>query len=1346
MSPWTTSLMKVWKRQGTNAGIPWDSIENTPWCFVNGTGVEWEYCNIPYCSDFCQIKGGLMEFSGPVNRTKNNTKCVPWSTTKFINPEDFPKGNEDLRLNYCRNPSNSQTQPWCYTNSNGTTYQHCDIPHCPSTVLFYKENYYPNLEKCLGPETVFSDITSARQRYQQLCLTTEELSLTILCSTNNHSFAAIQIECDLCPDLPVFASVSLQTGVYKVGTSWTYTCAEGRYPVSGSGTYKCEFTKEWLAPNPGLICKNWTNYAYGATLNKVSTLLTDDDINTCTDFPSYTYRLQMTTALEVRIVTFILNQTQAFSGRVTVTSANMTKACSNVTVYDLLVVVTCEQAPVTQNLTLEVSAGAVLHLCEWRVFGRPPSLDGDFHFLECLQSETGSEYKGDVSFTSSGVTCLRWDSVTGTSALYFPDWNITEVANKCRNPGDPGNPRQTSPWCYVNTTSGREAQLCFIPKCSNWCDVPDGTTEYNGDVRRPCSKWTDVLANQTVRLFRGEDFPDRSTNHNFCRNPNNSPTGPWCYTDLNGTSQSCSVPHCPTALVSLNESDPLFDTVTSCFLETGVEANYSHVRASARARCFTLSVLYVTVLCKTNTSHLAAVQIECDYCPPLPTTSGLVVDQRNYPPGTNVSFTCSDTRVTVGGRGTLLCSLSLQWEVVSHDLQCKDWPNYGQMMVNSANDSQRADSNVTTCVTLPAGWYDLTLSGTLEVAVVTFRFKENVFPLDVTVAMTANSGQKACTALSNDTGSVFRCQQGPVGNKVQVQLPTCTLCKWGVYGRTLSSGASKALQCLQSPAGVEYKGDINFTVSGRECLRWDAKQLANPSPDDLPDSSVAEAGNKCRNPVSRLKDRPWCYVDGGGQDWEYCCIPSCEATCWIQNGVTSYYGDVSVASNNQPCVSWKKALANEAVTSLWPWDFPDLSTDHNFCRNPNNSRTGPWCYTDLNGTSQSCSVPQCPTQLLAYYDDPYRLSVKWCYIAEGVATLQHVLTVYQSTCLTTHLPFLTALCATNTSFIAVRIPCELPSSWSSNEMSSAASTIFSDHASTPFHVTSSSSLVGEHTVMPSSALSYVTRRPSTQPAVGYTATSTLDYTSIVKTSTNSLHFDPITSVTTMSYSAPGSTWKSILPTTTPIFSMAATSSLTHADTRATTTAYTSTPVTTIMSTPTTAATSTPITSATSTPSSAATSTPTSAATSTSSSAATSTSSSAATSTSTSAATSTSSSAATSSVTRTTPSAESFGRRQAMCPCDCLRRSMMKNMSEVQVQVLVVQQQKELTVDKYVLSSTRRLKACEPNHDIYAVATGSVLGVTALAVVVLFFMMGDLLVFSSFLRRVCRRWWQRWRRR
>ncbi|PVD36310.1 hypothetical protein C0Q70_03289 [Pomacea canaliculata] len=715
----------------------------------------------------------------------------------------------------------------------------------------------------------------------------------------------------------------------------------------------------------------------------------------------------MTTALEVRIVTFILNQTQAFSGRVTVTSANMTKACSNVTVYDLLVVVTCEQAPVTQNLTLEVSAGAVLHLCEWRVFGRPPSLDGDFHFLECLQSETGSEYKGDVSFTSSGVTCLRWDSVTGTSALYFPDWNITEVANKCRNPGDPGNPRQTSPWCYVNTTSGREAQLCFIPKCSNWCDVPDGTTEYNGDVRRPCSKWTDVLANQTVRLFRGEDFP-------------------------------------ATALVSLNESDPLFDTVTSCFLETGVEANYSHVRASARARCFTLSVLYVTVLCKTNTSHLAAVQIECDYCPPLPTTSGLVVDQRNYPPGTNVSFTCSDTRVTVGGRGTLLCSLSLQWEVVSHDLQCKDWPNYGQMMVNSANDSQRADSNVTTCVTLPAGWYDLTLSGTLEVAVVTFRFKENVFPLDVTVAMTANSGQKACTALSNDTGSVFRCQQGPVGNKVQVQLPTCTLCKWGVYGRTLSS----------------------------------------------------------------------------------------EATCWIQNGVTSYYGDVSVASNNQPCVSWKKALANEAVTSLWPWDFPDLSTDHNFCRNPNNSRTGPWCYTDLNGTSQSCSVPQCPTQLLAYYDDPYRLSVKWCYIAEGVATLQHVLTVYQSTCLTTHLPFLTALCATNTSFIAVRIPC----------------------------------------------------------------------------------------------------------------------------------------------------------------------------------------------------------------------AESFGRRQAMCPCDCLRRSMMKNMSEVQVQVLVVQQQKELTVDKYVLSSTRRLKACEPNHDIYAVATGSVLGVTALAVVVLFFMMGDLLVFSSFLRRVCRRWWQRWRRR
>lgn len=53
-----------------------------------------------------------------------------------------------------------------------------------------------------------------------------------------------------------------------------------------------------------------------------------------------------------------------------------------------------------------------------------------------------------------------------------------------------------------------------------------------------------------------------------------------------------------------------------------------------------------------------------------------------------------------------------------------DWQNYGQMMVNSANDSQRADSNVTTCVKLPAGWYILTLSERLEVAVVTFRFSE----------------------------------------------------------------------------------------------------------------------------------------------------------------------------------------------------------------------------------------------------------------------------------------------------------------------------------------------------------------------------------------------------------------------------------------------------------------------------------------------------------------------------------------------------------------------------------------------------------------------------------------------
>ena len=76
---------------------------------------------------------------------------------------------------------------------------------------------------------------------------------------------------------------------------------------------------------------------------------------------------------------------------------------------------------------------------------------------------------------------------------------------------------------------------------------------------------------------------------------------------------------------------------------------------------------------------------------------------------------------------------------------------------------------------------------------------------------------------------------------------------------------------------------------------------------------------------------------------------------------TEYVGTVSVTQNGTICQAWT-AQSPHVPESLTDSDFPDgsIAAAENYCRNPNNTAGGPWCYTmDPNVTWQYCNIAFC---------------------------------------------------------------------------------------------------------------------------------------------------------------------------------------------------------------------------------------------------------------------------------------------------------------------------------------------------------------------------------------------------
>ena len=85
--------------------------------------------------------------------------------------------------------------------------------------------------------------------------------------------------------------------------------------------------------------------------------------------------------------------------------------------------------------------------------------------------------------------------------------------------------------------------------------------------------------------------------------------------------------------------------------------------------------------------------------------------------------------------------------------------------------------------------------------------------------------------------------------------------------------------------------------------------------------------------------------------------PECKSTV---NG-TDYQGKVAVTVTGKTCQPWT-AQSPHSHTRNNQEKFPDatLADAENFCRNPDNTFNGPWCYTMERDTRwERCDVPAC---------------------------------------------------------------------------------------------------------------------------------------------------------------------------------------------------------------------------------------------------------------------------------------------------------------------------------------------------------------------------------------------------
>ncbi|XP_071789582.1 plasminogen-like [Asterias amurensis] len=212
---------------------------------------------------------------------------------------------------------------------------------------------------------------------------------------------------------------------------------------------------------------------------------------------------------------------------------------------------------------------------------------------------------------------------------------------------------------------------------------------------------------------------------------------------------------------------------------------------------------------------------------------------------------------------------------------------------------------------------------------------------------------------------------------VRIKLTTpATLTDGGIIDEnSLSEGSEfdeqigEGVECFTRPDAADYRGEVDVTVSGRTCQRWNSQ-----SPHSLPSTEkFGEDSNWCRNFPGSEKGA-WCFTTDSAKRWEYCdvgefkdeCVSKpdipdlgenvCDGQdpeCYTDRYGSDYLGHVHVTENGRTCQMWNIDYPHTRKNKYKPASDSQRFGDHNYCRNLEYSTGGmqlsyrrrPWCYT-----------------------------------------------------------------------------------------------------------------------------------------------------------------------------------------------------------------------------------------------------------------------------------------------------------------------------------------------------------------------------------------------------------------
>ncbi|KAJ8302241.1 hypothetical protein KUTeg_021228, partial [Tegillarca granosa] len=973
-------------------------IRDMPWCFTNVSNNIIENCNVKpldrsqqqkciaclYIFVFidpepCRNKTEETAYKGFVNITETGKVCQRWD-------EQFPHQHKYANLgdqeNYCRSDASPNSRPWCYTTDNETRYEFCYVPAC---------------ETCL--KTIFG------KEYNGMISVTEMGKTCGRWDENiepGEQYGHLRLQGNYCrnPDK-------------SVGGPWCYV-----------GYNKTE--KEYCNIHQcvsGIPCQHWNqqtphkhHYAYRNFKDNYCRNLDNAEMPWC-------YTLDPSMRWEYCHIPSCCTNTPTgadYKGRINVTVKGIPcqKWKSVEPHFHSFTVELADQENYCRRNCLQQSNGRNYEgtlgisssgrLCvKW---GSVDQLPKNISFLKnhenycrnpdnsknpwcytCRETEKGTDYKGTISTSQSGIECKRWDQ----HPLYV---NEKESNNYCRN-FKHGNIVRDMPWCFTDI-SNKTMEYCYIPMCETCLKTYIGET-YEGSVsvtatNRTCGRWDE-------NIKPGEQYESLRKQTNYCRNPDKSPGGPWCYVGFNKTEREyCEIKVCEMDNCKITEKGTEYrgtNNVTltgkSCqnwnhqfphkhnFTSLSSEANYCRNPNDAEMPwCYTLhkariwEYCHIPDCCRYFFTLICADPLHCkntdngiDYRGNVNiTVSGkscqkwksetphrhgyvdMLGNDENYcrtpdqgnskpwcytiDPSTRWEYcfvpTCENCLRLLNGR-----NFDGSWKKTASGKTCVKWKSVESLpanisfLKNHENYCRNPDNSA-------KPWCYVDLKGTKEFCKI---------PL-CNECLTSNNGihyegekeitksGKLCEMwkkyiAEGDKMDYLRHQKNYCRNPNNEQSPWCYIAIDNIGG---------VLNCLQTITDISYAGTTSITETGKQCQNWNSQK-----PHRHPFTYLDR--NFCRTLGYGGESRPRCLTTDPNVLWEYCYIPLCEKG-------TEYQGLLGETEHGNVCQMWSDQLPH-------PHIYTRLSNQKNFCRNPDHSER-PWCYTTNPCIEREyCNIPMC---------------------------------------------------------------------------------------------------------------------------------------------------------------------------------------------------------------------------------------------------------------------------------------------------------------------------------------------------------------------------------------------------